>query len=89
MIERLEAKCCELAFEPPTADRVERIARTALRAHEERFHAAVYERLSPTRRERRDVLLRPNKAGDDDADQEDAAGSAPAVLLKSEILPLN
>lgn len=82
MIERLEAKCRELAIEPPTADRVERIARTALRAHEERFHAAVYERLSPTTRERLDALLRPNKAGDDDADQEDAAGSAPAVLLK-------
>ncbi len=82
MIERLEAKCRELAIEPPTADRVERIARTALRAHEERFHAAVYERLSPTTRERLDALLRPNKAGDDNADHEDAAGSAPAVLLK-------
>ncbi len=39
MIERLEVRCRELAIEPATADRVERIARTALRAHEDRFHA--------------------------------------------------
>ena len=32
LIERLESRCRELAIEPPTADRVERIARTALRA---------------------------------------------------------
>ena len=58
MIERLEARCRELAIEPPTADRVERIARTALRAHEERFHADIYGRLSPAIRERLDELLR-------------------------------
>jgi len=28
MIERLETRCRELAIEPPTADRMERIART-------------------------------------------------------------
>jgi len=82
MIERLEARCRELAVEPPTADRVERIARTALRAHEDRFHAGVYERLSPATRERLDALLRPDKTGGDDAAQDDTAGSAPAVLLK-------
>jgi TnpA family transposase len=82
MIERLEARCRELAIEPPTADRVERIARTALHAHEERFHAAVYERLSPETRERLNALLRPDRVGGDDSAQDDAAGSAPAVLLK-------
>lgn len=84
MIERLETRCRELAIEPPTADRVERIARTALRAHEERFHVGVYERLSPATRERLDALLRPDKASGDNSDQDDAdaAGSAPAVLLK-------
>lgn len=81
MIERLEARCCELAIEPPSPDRVERIVRTALRAHEDRFHADVYERLSPATRDRLDALLRPEKAGSDDATQDDAAGSAPAVLL--------
>jgi len=38
MVERAEAHCRELSIEPPSADRVERVARTALRAHEERFH---------------------------------------------------
>ena len=84
MVERLEARCRELAIEPPTADRIERIVRAARHAHEERLHCAVYERLSPAMRERLDALLRPNKAGDEnhDENQEDAAGSAPAILLK-------
>jgi hypothetical protein len=82
MIERLEARCRELAIEPPTADRVERIARTALRAHEDRFHVGVYERLSPATRERLDALLRPDRADGGDPAQDDAAGNAPAVLLK-------
>lgn len=81
MIERLEARCRELAIEPPTPDRVERIARTALRAHEDRFHADVHERLSPATRERLDALLRPDKASGDDTAQDDAASSAPAMLL--------
>ncbi|MGE5532679.1 MAG: Tn3 family transposase, partial [Bacteroidota bacterium] len=82
LIERLETCCRELAIEPPTADRVERIARTALRAHEDRFHAGVYERLSSATCERLDALLRPDRADGDDPTQDDAAGNAPAVLLK-------
>ncbi|MFO1419538.1 MAG: Tn3 family transposase [Candidatus Competibacteraceae bacterium] len=82
MIERLEARCRELAIEPPTADRMDRIARTALRAHEDRFHARVCERLSPTTRERLDALLHPEKSGSDDVAPNDTIGSAPAVLLK-------
>ena len=35
MIERLETQCRELAIEPPTADRMERIVRTALRTPKE------------------------------------------------------
>ena len=82
MIERLEARCRELAIEPPTIDRVERIARTALRAHEDCFHLGVYERLSPATRERLDALLRPDQASGNEAAQADAAGNAPALLLK-------
>ncbi|MDV7213846.1 Tn3 family transposase, partial [Azotobacter beijerinckii] len=81
MIVRLEARCRELAIEPPTADRVERIARSALRAHEDRFHADVYGRLSAAARERLNALLYSDKAGGDAA-QDEAAGSAPAILLK-------
>ena len=82
IIERLEVRCRELAIEPPTSDRMERIARTALRAHEERFHAAVYERLSSATRERLEALLRPDKAGGDGSAQDDVADSAPALILK-------
>jgi len=74
LIERLEARCRELAIEPPSAERVERIARTALRAHEERFHADIYARLSPAIRGRLDELL-------GSADGEGVTGSAPAALL--------
>ena len=74
LIERLEARCRELSIEPPAADRVERIARTALRAHEERFHADIYAQLSPAVRGRLDELL-------GSAEGESVTGSAPAALL--------
>jgi TnpA family transposase len=74
LIERLEARCRELAIEPPTADRVERIARTAQRAHEERFHANICGRLLPTIRERLDELL-------GSAESENVTGSTTAALL--------
>jgi hypothetical protein len=66
MIERLEARCRELAIEPPTSERMERIARSALRAHEDRFHNSVFERLPPITRERLDSLLRPEKTGNEE-----------------------
>ena len=73
MIERLEARCRKLAIEPPTADRVERIARAALRAHEERFHADIYGRLSPAIRERLDELLGSAEGDGDGAQTPQAA----------------
>lgn len=82
MIERLEARCRELAIEPPTPDRVERIARTALRTHEDRFHNGVYDRLALAARERLDALLRPDTADREDAPEAENVGSAPAVLLQ-------
>ncbi len=74
LIERLEARCRELAIEPPSSARVERIARTALRAHEERFHSDIYARLSAAVRARLDELL-------GSAESENITGGAPAVLL--------
>ena len=77
IVERLEARCRELAIEPPTEERVERIARAALRAHEDRFHSSIYDRLSPIVRGRLDALL-----GSAETDRvEEAPGSIPAVLL--------
>jgi len=83
MIERLEARCRELAIEPPTADRVERIACTDRCAPTRTTSTpGVYERLSPATRERLDTLLRPDKADGNESAQDNNSGSASAVLLK-------
>lgn len=55
----LEERCRTIAIEPPTPDRIERIVRAAIRAHEERFAAAVHARLPHGARERLDALLHP------------------------------
>jgi TnpA family transposase len=70
-----------LAIEAPTADRMERIVRAALRAHEERFHADIYGRLPPAVREQLDELLRPAQVNSDSSSPDDMTGSAPALLL--------
>jgi hypothetical protein len=75
LIERLEARCRELAIEPPSADRVERIARAAVHAHEERFQADIFGRLSPTIRTSLDGLL-------GFVEVVDVPSSAPAPLLR-------
>jgi TnpA family transposase len=81
LIERLEVRCRELAIEPPTVERMERIARSAVRAYEERFHASTFERLPAATRERLEALLRPE--GSDEVTVEDGASSqTPAVLSK-------
>ena len=80
MVARLEARCRELAIEPPTTDRVERIAHAAQRAHEERFHADIYGRLSPAIRERLDQLLGAEGEGDPSVAGK-AQASAPVPLL--------
>ena len=62
-------------------ERVERIARAALRAHEERFHADIYGRLSPAIRERLDELLGSAEGEGDPSVADEVPGSAPAALL--------
>lgn len=81
MVARLEARCKELSIEPPTPDRMDRIARSALHAHEDLFHNAVYERLSPEHRGNLDALLRSEKFGSENSEQDDITGSASALLL--------
>jgi TnpA family transposase len=82
MMARLEAHCRELSLEPPTPDRMDRIARSALRAHEDHFHHMVYERLSPENRAHLDALLQPEKSGAESSEQDDVAGNTSALLLK-------
>ena len=79
----LGARCRELSIEPPAADRVDRIVRAAIYAHDERFCAGVLSRLAPTTRERLEALLRPaaaNESSDPPSDQSPA--TAPAFLLR-------
>ena len=82
MAERLELRCRELAIEPPATERVERIARAAIRMHEDQFHADVYSRLSPKTREFLDDLLLPAKGEENALEVDDISSSAPALLLK-------
>lgn len=43
----VEARCLELSIEPPSTDRLDRIVRAALHAHDERIYADILERLAP------------------------------------------
>jgi TnpA family transposase len=81
LLEHLERRCRELAIEPPTVERMERIARSAVRAYEDAFHARTLERLSSATRKRLDALLSPEET-DEAMAEDEASRQAPAVLLK-------
>lgn len=55
--------CRSRRIEPPTPERIERLVRSALHAHEQRFCATVGRRLAPQIRDRLDGLLLPVPAG--------------------------
>ena len=55
----VEAQCRALRIKPPTPDRIARIVRAAVRAHEDRRHAVIHGRLLPDVRTRLDALLEP------------------------------
>jgi TnpA family transposase len=82
LVALLGTRCRELSIEPPADDRVDRIVRAAIRAHDERFCAGVLSRIAPATRERLEALLRPaaNESGDPPSDQSPA--TAPALLLR-------
>ena len=82
LVALLETRCRELSIEPPAADRVDRIVRAAIHAHDERFCAGILSRLTPATRERLEALLRPaaNESGNPPSDQSPA--TAPALLLR-------
>ncbi len=82
MTQRLEARCRELAIEPPTAERMERIVRAAIRMHENQFHADIYSKLSLNTQAYLDELLLPAKTEENALEVDDAFSCAPALLLK-------
>jgi hypothetical protein len=61
LAQQLEGRCRELFLEPPAPDRVERIVRAAIHAHDDRLQTEIAQRLGPETRERLDTLLRPAK----------------------------
>jgi Domain of unknown function (DUF4158) len=56
---RLEARCREMLIEPPSADRVNRIVRAAIHAHDERLYTGILDRLTLPVRARLEALLQP------------------------------
>ncbi len=67
LIMELAIQCTARLIEPPTPDRMERIARAAVRAYEDRLHGSTYERLTPAMRERLDALLQAANPSEDSA----------------------
>jgi TnpA family transposase len=82
LVPRLEARCRELAIEPPSADRVDRIVRAAIHAHEERLFTRICDRLTPETRTRLEALLQPGSNPESGPDGDGQPGTAPAVLLR-------
>ena len=82
LIALAETRCRELLIEAPAPDRLDRIVRAAIRAHDERFQAAIVSRLALETRERLDALLRPVETASEHPAPEPSTQSAPALLLQ-------
>lgn len=63
----LNARCRELLIEPPSTDRSDRVVRAAIYAHDERFCATIFARLTPITRARLEALLRPAGSKEEEA----------------------
>jgi hypothetical protein len=78
----LQTRCRELSVEVPTADRVDRIVRAAIHAHDAHFCASILGRLAQGTRERLEALLRPAENAPDSSGSDPTAQPAPALLLQ-------
>ena len=78
----LKTRCRELSIESPTPDRIDRIVRAAIHAHDERFCAGILGRLASGTRERLEALLRPARAEPGSPVPDPSAQPAPALLLR-------
>ena len=79
----LDARCRELLIEPPSADRADRIVRSAIYAYDERFCTTILGRLTPSMRARLEALLRPAGSKDEEGSEaKEAPVTAPASLLQ-------
>ena len=82
LVARLEARCREMSIEPPSADRVDRIVRAAIHAHDERLYAGILDRLTLPIRARLEALLRPASGVGAGSGNDELLGTAPALLLQ-------
>jgi hypothetical protein len=82
LVARLEERCQALRIEPPTPDRLGRIVRGAVRAHEDRLYATIHARLPQEVADRLDALLQapPTKAETDSGDEPAPTTGAWALL---------
>lgn len=78
-------RCRALRVEPPTAGRVERLVRSALSTHEERFCQAVHQKLSVTVCTRLDGLLAVTSSPDDADAETQGMGYSALHHLKSDV----
>lgn len=74
----LASRCRDLRIEPPTPNRIGRIVRAAVRAHDERFCDGIRDLLPPETRANLDALLKPADGKLTDS----PPGTAPALLLR-------
>ena len=81
LTEELEQRCRGLKIEPPAADRIERIVRAALHAHDEQFCDEIHGRLPPATRTRLDALLSPATTEPKAAASDEPDSHIPAVLM--------
>jgi TnpA family transposase len=81
LVALVEARCRELLIEAPAPDRIDRIVRAAIRAHDERFHASVVNRLTAETRKRLEALLRPPEEEAAAPAPDPSTQPAPALLL--------
>jgi TnpA family transposase len=86
LVARLEARCRELSIEPPSADRVDRIVRAAIRSHDDRRYAGIQGRLTLATRDRLEALLHPPSGteGISDGDEAPEAATLPLLRLRSD-----
>jgi TnpA family transposase len=84
LVARLETRCRDLMIEPPSADRVDRIVRAAIRAHDDLFYVGIRDRLAPEMRTRLEALLHPAEGADgpEEASSDPSSATAPAVLMR-------
>lgn len=78
----LEARCRELAIEPPSADRLDRITRGAISAYDERICADIASRLTLETRARLETLLETDGSKDSELEDDEPPESSPALLLR-------